>query len=66
MMKDTNSCVSYCGWLTDYFIVESGIRQGCPFSLLAFVLAVEMLTINIRDCKDIKGIRNWNTVNNVN
>ena len=65
-MKDTKSCVSYCGWLSDSFIVDSGIRQGCPFSPLAFVLAVEMLTTKIRDFKDITGIKYWSTVNNVN
>ena len=56
-MKDAKSCVTYCGWLSDFFAVESGIRQGCPFSTLAFVLAVELLAIKIRDCKDIKGIK---------
>ena len=60
-MKDIKSCVSYCGWLSDVFAVESGILQGCPFSSLVFVLAVK-----IRDCKDIKGIRNWSAVKDVN
>ena len=64
-MKDTKSCVSYCGSLSDLFAVESGIRQGCPFSPLAFVLAVQLLAIKIRDCKKIKGIKNWSAVNDV-
>ena len=64
-MKNTKSCVSYSGCLSDCFIVESEIRQGCPCSLPAFVLAVEMLFIKIRDCTDVKGRRNWSTVNNV-
>ena len=49
-----------------HFAAESGIRQGCPFSPLAFVRIVELLAIKIRDCKDIKGIRNWSAVNDVN
>ena len=35
---------------------DSGIRQGYPFSPLAFVLWVELLAIPIRDCKGTKGI----------
>ena len=35
---------------------DSGIRQGYPFSPLAFVLWVELLAITIRDCKGTKGI----------
>ena len=31
-----------------------------------FVLAVELLAIKIRDCKDIKKIRNWSAVNDIN
>ena len=65
LVKDTKSCVSYCGSLSDLFVVESGILQGCPFSPLAFVLVVQLLAIKIRDCKKIKGIKNWSAVNDV-
>ena len=59
LMADTKSCVAYCGWLSEYFAVEAGIRQGCPFSPLAFVLAVELLAIKIRHCENIKGLNYW-------
>ena len=49
-----------------HFAAESGIRQGCPFSPLAFVHTVELLAIKIRECKDVKGVRNWSAVNDVN
>ena len=52
----------YCGWLSDS--VNSGIHLGCPFPPLAFVLAIELLTIKIRDVQKLKGIRNW-SLNNV-
>ena len=48
-----------------FFAVESAIRQGCPFSPLAFALAIDLLAIKIRDSKDIRGIRHWN-FNDVN
>ena len=63
-MSDTKGCVNYCGWLSDFFSVDSGILQGCPFPPLAFVLAIELLAIKIRDVQNIKGIRNW-SLNNV-
>ena len=51
----TSSCINHGGWLSESFNVSCGIRQGCPFSPLAFILAVELLAIKIRNC-DIKGI----------
>lgn len=62
LMNDTVSSVQYCGWLSDFFDVKAGIRQGCPFSCLAFVLAIELLASKIRQCRRIKGISLWNNV----
>ena len=56
LMKETRSCINYAGWLSGYFQAESGIRQGCPFSPMAFVLALELLAIKIRQSKDVKGL----------
>lgn len=56
LMNNSKSSVNYCGWLSDFFPVESGIRQGCPFSSLGFVLAIELLAIKIRTSRRIKGI----------
>ena len=63
LMADAKSCVAYCGWLSEYLAVEDGIRQGCPFSPLAFVLAVELLAIKIRHCENAKGLNYWEARN---
>ena len=63
LMNNATSAIAYCGWISDYFNMESGLRQGCPFSPLAFVLAIELLAIKIRTDKDIKGIRFGNSNN---
>ena len=56
IMKDARSCVNYAGWLSSYFPVSSGIRQGCPFSPMAFILAIELLAIKLRKNNNIKGL----------
>ena len=57
LMTNTLSSISYCGWTSEYFQVDSGIRQGCPFSPLAFVVGIELLAIKLRNSKNIKGIK---------
>ena len=39
------------------FPLRSGIRQGCPISLLLFNMVLEVLAIAIREEKEIKGIQ---------
>ena len=54
--NDNSSCIQYCGWLSDSFKLNCGIRQGCPVSPLCFILAVEILSCKIRQSVNIKGI----------
>ena len=44
-------------WLSSPLKIHRGIRQGCPASALLFILVVELMAINIRANKDIKGIK---------
>ncbi len=57
IMTNTMSCVSYCGWLSNWFMLERGIRQGCPLSPLLFILAVEIFASKVRQCRSINGIK---------
>ena len=43
LYKDVESAVINGGYSTNYFTVSRGVRQGCPISLLLFVLGVEIL-----------------------
>ena len=53
---DISSCVMNNGLTTGYFNVNRGLRQGDPSSCYLFVLAIELLLINIRNNNDIRGI----------
>ena len=43
------------GWLLKTVKMERGIRQGCPFSALLFILVVEIMAVKIRANDHIKG-----------
>ena len=57
LMANTESKINYLGWLSEGFDVKSGIRQGCPFSPLAFIIALEMMALKIRNDPMIKGLK---------
>lgn len=53
---DITSSVKNNGFLSTFFELERGTRQGCPLSALLYVLVAEVLAINIRKETKIKGI----------
>jgi exonuclease III len=48
LYTDVYSAVSVNGFLTDYFPVTRGVRQGCPLSPLLYVLVMESLACAVR------------------
>ena len=56
LMCENVSSIGYNGWISESFKIERGIRQGCPFSALAFIVGLELLAIKIRNNQNIQGI----------
>ena len=44
------------GNLSQSFHVETGVRQGCPLSMILYIILAEVMITNIIKNKDIKGI----------
>ena len=61
LYSNISSCVTNNGYISNYFTLTRGIRQGCPIYALLFILVAEILAVNIRSDTLIKGIN----VNNV-
>ena len=56
LTTNTMSAVSYLGWTSESFAISSGVRQGCPFSPMAFIIALEILAIKLRADHRIQGL----------
>ena len=54
--NDAKSCVTNNGYLSDFFPVLRGVRQGCPLSTYLFIICIELLSNKITTTEDIKGI----------
>ena len=55
LYSNVNSAVLVNGFLTEYFPISRGVRQGCPLSPLLYVLVAETLACAIRADASIDG-----------
>ena len=57
MYSDVESGIINGGYVTNYFKVSRGVRQGCPLSPSLFILSAELLAQKIRQSSKSKGIK---------
>ena len=57
LYTDVRSTVLLNGYSSDFFQPSRGVRQGCPLSPLLYVIAMEVLAVNLRAHPDIVGLR---------
>ena len=53
---DISSCVINNGNSSSFFNLGCGVRQGCPLSPLLYIICSEVLSLLIKNDKDINGI----------
>jgi hypothetical protein len=57
MYHNIESTVINNGKTGKFFQLQRGVRQGCPLSAYLFIITIELLAIQIRENKNIKGIK---------
>ena len=60
LYTDIHGCIKHNGYVSDTFHIQRGVRQGCPISVILYVLSAEPFHDAIYRCKDISGIEFMN------
>ena len=61
LYNNANASVTNNEYMSEFFNINKGVRQGCPLSPYLFIVCIEILSIMIETNKNIKGIK----INNV-
>ena len=56
LYSGVQSSVIVNGFLSEFFCLHRGVRQGCPLSPLLYVLVAETLAATLKACPRIKGL----------
>ena len=57
LYKNAKNSIINNGWVSNSFSISREIRQGCPISALLYILSAEIMAVNIRNNKNIRGIK---------
>ena len=55
--QGANSCVQNAGFMSNFFSISRGVRQGCPLSPYLFILCIEILSATLLNDSQITGIK---------
>ena len=56
LYSNVSSCIVNNRFMSEFFPLERGVRQGCPLSRLLFITGIELLARAIKNDHNIKGI----------
>ena len=56
LYSNSEAALMNTGYMTDYFTVSRGVRQGCLLSPFLFIVSIELLELKIRQEPNCKGI----------
>ena len=57
LYTSSSVCVKNNGYIFDFFSLNRAVKQGCPISAIRFILVTEILSIKIKQDRNIHGIK---------